>query len=84
MASSTIAPQTDELDFVYQVRDMSDSELLQLYGVLAKERLKSLLHISYEADKLAETELYLAYSEIEHRIKNDNWHPIKPRKKRTF
>lgn len=74
----------DELDFVDQVKHMPDSELLAVHGALAKARLKTVLGNSFVEDKQAETELYLSYNEIERRIKNNNWHPVKPRVKRTF
>lgn len=74
----------DELDFVDQVKHMPDSELLEVHGALAKARLKTVLGNSFVEDKQAETELYLSYNEIERRIKNNNWHPVKPRVKRTF
>jgi hypothetical protein len=74
----------DELDFVDQVKHMDDPSLLALHGFLAKQRLKTVLGNSFVEDKEAETELYLSYNEIERRIKNNNWHPVKPRIKRTF
>lgn len=74
----------DELDFAEQLRNVGDSELLNIYSRLAKQRIITALGESFQDDAMVSKELYESYSEIDRRIKKNQWNPVKPRVKRTW
>lgn len=74
----------DCIDFADFVRGLSDAALLHEHDRLALERVRTVLGNSYSDEKSAQTNLFTAYEEIQHRIKRNNWCPKKPRQKRTW